>query len=93
MVPVPPEHAEAYARTANAVQQATGRQVSRDPGGKRAIFNHALGSVAEATHEGLILGGKVLGMAPIPGLGEAADLLLHIWDTVEFVEVSFIFTQ
>lgn len=41
----------------------------------------------ELAHTALVVGTKVLPFAPIPGLAEAADILLNIWDAVQMVDV------
>ena len=46
-----------------------------------------LGYTLEATHELLDLGSDALRFAPIPGLAEAARVLVTIWDSLQLVEV------
>lgn len=47
-----------------------------------------LGTTLEVTREALEIGSDVLQFAPVAGLGEAARVLVNIWDAVQLVEVS-----
>jgi hypothetical protein len=47
-----------------------------------------LGYGLEATHDALEVGADVFRFVPIPGLEEAARVLLTIWDALQLVEVS-----
>lgn len=42
----------------------------------------------DATHDLLEIGADVLRFSPVPGLEEAARVLLTIWDSLQLVEVS-----
>ena len=50
-----------------------------------------LGYTLDVLHEGLEVGAEVLEFAPIPGLAQAARVLLGIWDAVQMVDVSLSF--
>ncbi|KAI0701586.1 hypothetical protein C8Q76DRAFT_697968 [Earliella scabrosa] len=54
---------------------------------RRAAAN-VLSTVGKVVHELLNVGTDVLWFAPIPGLEEAARVLLNIWDALELVDVS-----
>lgn len=44
--------------------------------------------IIDGVHEALAAGAEVLEFAPIPGLAQAARVLLDIWDAVQMVDVS-----
>lgn len=46
-----------------------------------------LGTTLDVTHEALVLSTELLELAPIPGLQDIAKTLLHIWDSLEDVDV------
>ena len=47
-----------------------------------------LGYGLEAAHSALEVGADVFQFVPVPGLQEAARVLLTIWDALQLVEVS-----
>lgn len=52
----------------------------------------ALGTAASIGHEALFAGVDFLRFAPVPGLELAGRILLNIWDAVDMVEVSLMYT-
>ncbi|KAL5525571.1 hypothetical protein ACEPAG_6907 [Sanghuangporus baumii] len=69
----PPEQVERWTRTKNQVSHAL-----------RSTLDYGL----DATHDLLEISADVLRFAPIPGLEEAARVLLTIWDSLQLVETN-----
>ncbi len=54
----------------------------------RAVVS-VLGTTAEVVHEALIIGVDLLEFAPVPGLALAAKTVVNIWDSAQYVDVSY----
>lgn len=53
------------------------------------VASSILGTTLDVTHEALILSTELLEFAPVPGLQNIAKTLLHIWDSLQDVDVRF----
>ena len=51
------------------------------------MLDSSIHEYVDAQHELLDLGSDALRFAPIPGLAEAARVLVTIWDSLQLVEV------
>ena len=83
------EQAQAYARTANAVANATRpyADTTSKSGLKQSVIQGGLvitKDVLDAAFEGLRL-------VPVPGVAEAVNAVIKIWDFVKQVEVCQIY--
>jgi hypothetical protein len=56
------------------------------------VTSSILDTALDVTHETLEIGSEVLQFAPVAGLGEAARVLLNIWNAVQLVEVGFAYS-
>ncbi|KAI5119647.1 hypothetical protein M0805_009008 [Coniferiporia weirii] len=70
---VPPEQLERWTRTRDRVSYA---------------IRSTLGYSLDAAHDVLEVGAEVLRFGPIPFLGEAAHVLVTIWDSLQLVETN-----
>ncbi|TDL14843.1 hypothetical protein BD410DRAFT_796909 [Rickenella mellea] len=70
---VPPEQEDRWQHTRQRVSIA---------------LRSVLGNTLDVTHELLSIGADTLKYAPIPGLQEAAHILLEIWDSLQLVETN-----
>ena len=53
-----------------------------------AVTSSILDTALDVTREALEIGQDILEFAPVPGLAEAAHVLVSIWNAVQLVEVS-----
>ena len=53
------------------------------------LGNEVVDTALDVTREVLEVGSEVLQFAPVAGLGEAARVLLSIWNAVQLVEVRY----
>lgn len=68
---VTPDHAQGWDETRTKVNKA---------------LKSVLGTTLDVTHEALATGADLLQLAPVPGLAEAARVLLNLWDALQMVD-------
>lgn len=53
----------------------------------KSAVRKAASAILSVGHEALLISADALELAPVMGLGQAARVLLSIWDSVEAVQV------